>query len=117
LLGRTIALRAPGTGTHALLDRLLRDIGADPGALHGPLVATHLEAALAVSAGLADAAVGISAVAATLALDFVALTWEPFELALPETALGAADDLLAAISSTSSMPGYDLADSGTTQRL
>ncbi len=117
LLGHTIALRAPGTGTHALLDRLLRDIGADPAALHGPLVETHLEAAIAVSAGLAEAAVGIRAAAATLELAFVALTWEPFELALPETALGAADDLLAAISSASRTPGFDLTDSGATRWL
>ena len=117
LLGHTIALRAPGTGTHALLDRLLRDAGADPAALRGPRVGTHLEAALAVSAGLADAAVGIRAAAAALDLAFVALTWEPFELALPATALGAADELLAAISSASRMPGFDLSDSGATRWL
>jgi len=117
LLERTIALRAAGTGTHALLDRLLRDARADPTRLHGPQVATHLEAALAVGTGLADAAIGLRAAAATLELDFVPLTWEPFELALPETALGAADDLLAAISSATAMPGFDLAGTGTTQRL
>ncbi len=117
LLGRPIALRASGTGTHALLIRLLRDAGADPTALRGPEVATHLEAALAVSTGLVDAAVGLRAAATTLELGFLPLAWEPFELALPETALGAADDLLAAISAAPSMPGFDLADSGTTQRL
>ena len=36
LLGRTVALRASGTGTRVLLERLLRDAGADPAALRGP---------------------------------------------------------------------------------
>ena len=117
LPGRTIALRAPGTGTHALLHRLLREAGADPATLHGPVVATHLEAALAIGAGLADAAIGLRAAAAMLELEFVPLIWEPFELALPEAALGPAGDLLAAISSAPAMSGFDLADTGTTRRL
>ena len=116
LLGRPVALRAAGTGTRVLLERSLRDAGADPGALRGPVVATHLEAAVAVASGLADAAVGLRAAADTLELDFVPLAWEPFELALPETALGAAGDLLSALESAPAMPGFDFADSGATRR-
>jgi putative molybdopterin biosynthesis protein len=99
-----------------LLERLLRDAGADPAALHGPRVGTHLEAAVAVASGLADAAVGLRAAADTLELDFVPLAWEPFELALPEAALGAAAELLSALDSAPPAPGFDFADSGATRR-
>lgn len=116
LLGRSVALRATGTGTRVLLDRLLRDAGADPAALHGPDTRTHLEAAIAVASGLADGAVGLRAAADTLQLEFVSLTWEPFELALPETALGVATDLLSALETAPTMPGFDLSDAGTTRR-
>ena len=51
LLGRPVALRASGTGTRVLLERLLRDAGADPAALRGPDARTHLEAAVAVAVG------------------------------------------------------------------
>ncbi len=44
-----VARRAPGTGTHVLLDRLLLDAGLDPDALRGPEVGSHLEVALAVA--------------------------------------------------------------------
>jgi molybdate-binding protein len=117
LLGRRVALRGSGTGTRVLLDRLLRDAGADPAALRGPDARTHLEAAVAVASGLAGATVGLRAAAVRLELDFVPLTWEPFELALPEAALGAAADLLGALESAPAMAGFDLADSGTMRRL
>ena len=117
LIGRTVALRAAGTGTRVLLERLLRDAGSDPGALRGPQVPTHLEAALAVASGIADAAVGLRAAATTLELDFVPLAWEPYELALPEASLGVAADLLSALGRAPTLPGFDLTDSGTARRL
>ena len=80
-------------------------------------VATHLEAAISVAAGLADAAVGLRAAAETIDLDFVPLAWEPFDLAVPEEALGAADELLSALGSAPAMPGFDLADAGAVTRL
>jgi molybdate-binding protein len=113
LLGPTVALRGTGTGTRVLVDRLLREAGADPAGLRGPEVPTHLEAALAVAAGLADAAVGLRAVAVAAGLEFVSLSWEPFELALPEARLGVAGDLLAELPSAPAMPGFDLARAGT----
>jgi len=116
LLGRTVALRASGTGTRVLLERLVREAGADPATLRGPEAPTHLQAAMAVAAGLADAAIGLRAAAATLELDFVPLAWEPFELAVPEASLGAAADLLSALEAAPTMPGFDLADSGTMRR-
>jgi putative molybdopterin biosynthesis protein len=117
LIGRTVALRPTGTGTRVLLDRLLREAGADPAALRGPETPTHLEAAIAVAAGLADAAIGLRAAAATLELDFLPLAWEPYELALPEASLAAAGDLLAALGSVAPLPGFDLSESGTIRRL
>ena len=116
LAGRTVALRGTGTGTRVLLERLMREAGADPATLHGPEAPTHLEAAVSVAAGLADAAVGLRAAAETLELDFVPLVWEPFELALPEDALGAAGDLLTALGAAPAMPGFDLADAGAVTR-
>jgi molybdate-binding protein len=100
-----------------LLERLMREAGEDPGALRGPEVPTHLEAAIAVAAGLADAAVGLRAAAATAGLDFIPLAWEPFELALPEDAMGAAAELLATLGAAASLPGFDLADAGSVRRL
>jgi molybdate-binding protein len=113
----TVALRAPGTGTRVLAEGLLRDAGVAGSAVRGPEVATHLEAALAVATGLADAAIGLRAPAVALGLDFVPLAWEPYELALPEDALGAASDLLSALSSAPAMPGFDLAGAGRIRRL
>lgn len=84
--------------------------------MRGPLAPTHLEAAIAVAAGFADAAIGLRAAAAMLELDFVPLAWEPFELALPDAALGAASDMLSVVEAATPMPGYDLADSGKTRR-
>ena len=78
---------------------------------------THLEAALAVASGIADAAVGLRAAATTLELDFVPLAWEPYELALPEASLGVAADLLSALGRAPALPGFDLTDSGTARRL
>ena len=112
----TVALRAAGTGTRFLLERLLREAGADPAALHGPELPSHLEVTLAVAAGVADAAVGIRGAAETVDLDFVPLAWEPFELALTEDRLDAAGDLLDALGRAPAMAGMDLSDAGTVRR-
>jgi molybdate-binding protein len=117
LAGCAVALRGSGTGTRVLLERLMREAGAAPEALHGPEVATHLEAAMSVAAGVADAAVGLRCTAETVGLDFVALAWEPYELAMPEGALGVAADLLSAAASAPPMPGFDLTDAGRVRRV
>ena len=105
-----------GTGTRVLLERLLREAGADPAALHGPELSTHLEAALAVAAGIADAAVGLRASAEAVDLDFIPLTWEPFELVIAEDDLDAAEDLIGVLDRTPVMAGMDLSDAGTIRR-
>ena len=114
----TTALRAPGTGTRALVDRLLRERRLPP--LHGPELGGHLDVALAVAAGLADAGVAVRAAATTLGLGFVPLASEPFALALPAAELGRADALLSALSevgrAAAAMGGYDLAGAGAASR-
>lgn len=113
----TTALRAPGTGTRVLLDRLLREHRLDPASVRGPELDGHLDVALAVAAGLADAGVAVRAAAITLGLDFVPLSWEPFALALPAAELGRADALVARLAevrrAATAMGGYDLADAGS----
>ena len=112
----TVALRAPGTGTRCSpAGPARRRRGRQRRARSR--VATHLEAALAVATGLADAAIGLRATAVALGLDFVPLTWEPYQLALPEDALAAAFDLLSTLSSAPPMPGFDLAGAGEIRRL
>jgi molybdate-binding protein len=113
----SVALRAPGTGTRVLAERLLREAGVATERVRGPEVATHLEASLAVATGLADAAIGLRATADALGLEFVPLAWEPYELALPGEALGLAADLLAAVGSAPALPGFDLAGAGEVRRI
>jgi putative molybdopterin biosynthesis protein len=97
LPGRAVALRAPGTGTRALLERLVGEAGGDPAALRGPVHDSHLEVAMAVAAGTAEAGLATRAAAAAFGLDFLPLAWEPFELALPADALELAEPLIAAV--------------------
>jgi putative molybdopterin biosynthesis protein len=113
----TVALRGSGTGTRVLLERLMRESGASPATLHGPEAGTHLEAAMSVAAGVADAAIGLRAAAEAVGLDFIGLLWEPYELTLSEDALGVAADLLSALASAPPMPGFDLTDAGALRRL
>ncbi|MGQ0575443.1 MAG: substrate-binding domain-containing protein [Pseudonocardia sp.] len=118
LAGCRVAVRAPGTGTRVLLDRLLRAAGADPDALRGPQVGTHLEVALAVATGAVDAGIGVRSAAADLDLEFHHLTWEDYDVALPGTALGPAAPLVTALrtaalrATVAAVGGYDTARSG-----
>ena len=113
-----VARRAPGTGTHVLLDRLLLDAGLDPDALRGPEVGSHLEVALAVAAGIVDSGLGVRSAAAALDLRFVPITWEYYDLVLSEAALDAAAPLITAVRSSAvrdeieALGGYDTARSG-----
>jgi len=119
----TVAQRRTGTGTRALLDRLLRERGLDPGDVRGPELDSHLDVALAVATGSADTGVAVRSAAAALGLDFVTLAWEPFDLALPARWLGAAGPLLDAIATTAvrdratQLGGYDLEACGSIRAL
>jgi molybdate-binding protein len=118
LAGVTTALRRPGTGTRLLTERLAREAGVDPADLRGPELDSHLDVAMAVASGLADAGVCLRSAAAALGLDFIPLAWEPFELALSAEALPRAEPLLAALTGptvsrrAAELGGYDLEGSG-----
>lgn len=114
----TTALRRPGTGTRLLMERLARAAGVDPADVRGPELDSHLDVAMAVASGLADAGVAVRSAAAALRLDFIPLAWEPFELALSAESLPRAEPLLAALAGpiaarrAAELGGYDLEGSG-----
>jgi molybdate-binding protein len=113
-----VVRRPPGTGTRTLLDRLLLEAGLDPDAISGPEVELHLDVALAVATGEADAGLGLRSAATQLELGFVPLTWEPFQIATTHAESGGAQPLLDALADPdlweriTALGGYDLADAG-----
>jgi molybdate-binding protein len=123
LRGMRVAAREPGSGTRVLLDRLVLGARVDPGEMGGPVAGSHLEVALAVACGTADAGLGVRAAARALDLDFVPVTWEHFDLVLPGDALGAAAPLVDAVrepqvrAAIGELGGYDLEGAGTVQVL
>lgn len=113
LARHAVALRRPGTGTRVLLERLMIEARADPAALEGAVHDSHLEVAMAVASGTADAGVATRAAASAFALDFIPLAWEPFDLALPGAALALAQPLIDAARShgpalAEQLGGYEL---------
>lgn len=78
--------RQPGAGTRVLFDHYLKKYNKNPLEIKGynQHSTTHMEAANRVYSGLADATLGIKAVADSLKLDFIPLTEEPYELVIPE---------------------------------
>lgn len=118
LRGRLVARREPGAGTRVLLDQLLIGAGANPHTVHGPELGSHLETALAVASGIADAALGLRATITDLGLEFIPLTWESYDVALANAALGAARPLITAVTDPDvqtaivALGGYDLTDAG-----
>jgi molybdate-binding protein len=118
LRGLRVARRPPGTGTRTLLDRLALDAGLDPEALAGPEVDLHLDVALAVATGEADVGLGLRSSARPLDLDFVPLSWEPFQVATTEPEVGGVQPLLALLTDPATrarldeLGGYDLAGAG-----
>lgn len=113
LVRHAVALRAPGTGTRVLLERLMLDAKANPRALRGTVHGSHLEVAMAVASGTADVGVATRAAASAFALDFIPLAWEPFELAFPGEAHELAEPLIAAARShgpalSEQLGGYEI---------
>ncbi len=74
--------RRLGTGTRQLLDRELKKQAIRGETIRGyeKCVSRHMDVGLAVLSGKAHAGPGIRAVANTLGLDFISLTWERFDL-------------------------------------
>lgn len=113
-----VARRRVGTGTRAHLDRALLEAGVQPEAMPGPEVDVHLDVALAVATGEADAGLGLRSAASPLELDFVPVAAEPFQLATTEAQLGGLRPLLVALADPDvaarvlALGGYDLEGAG-----
>ena len=118
-----IVRRPYGAGTRVLLDRLLTEAGIAPAAVAGPEAATHLEVAMAVASGQADAGLGVRAAATALDLDFVPVVWEDFDIVLSGDALPAAEPLICALrdpdvqSFIHALGGYDTTRAGIVEYL
>jgi molybdate-binding protein len=122
LAGRRVAWRARGSGSRLLLERLLAEAGIDAASETGEPADSHFAVAAAVAAGAADAGLAVRAVARACDLDFVAVTVEPFELALREDAVDDAAGLLARLhdpafaAQVAALGGYDLTRTGAQRR-
>jgi molybdate-binding protein len=106
-----------------LLDRLLTEAGIAPAAVTGPEAGSHLEVAMSVATGQADAGLGVRAAATALDLGFVPVIWEDFDIVLSGDALPAAEPLISALrdravqSSIQALGGYDLTRAGSVEML
>lgn len=83
--GLRLANREVGSEARALLEAELGRAGLEPTAIPGyeAVVRSHLAAAEAVAAGLADAAIGVRAAAQALGLTFIPLARERYDLVIP----------------------------------
>jgi putative molybdopterin biosynthesis protein len=116
--------RQSGSGTRVWLDSALRRRNLDPARIRGYEIEkhTHSDVARAIAEGEADVGLGLEAAARAFALDFVPLTEERYELAIPERKAEhrAVRRLLAWLSSAeassmiSALAGYDAREVGRT---
>jgi molybdate-binding protein/DNA-binding transcriptional regulator YhcF (GntR family) len=81
--GLVLALRQAGSGTRRLLEEALAHVSASMDLSQHPVFTTHAAVAAAVAQGTADVGLGILAAARTYGLDFIPLTWEPYDLVIP----------------------------------
>jgi len=78
---------------------------------------------MSIASGQADAGLGVRAAAAALALDFIPVVWEDFDIVLSGDALPAAEPLLCALrdpnvqSAIHALGGYDTTRAGTVEYL
>src|SRR5271165_1585808 len=81
--------RQRGAGTRVLLDHILGQLGIAADAVTGYAreEPTHLAVAAAIASGRGDAGLGITAAARAFGLDFVPVTWEPYDLVVAPGAL------------------------------
>ena len=81
--------RQGGSGTRILLDYRLGQVGLSPDEIKGYATEefTHMNVAVAVLSGTADAGLGIFAAANALGLDFVPVVIEQYDLVIPLTHL------------------------------
>jgi putative molybdopterin biosynthesis protein len=114
--------RQRGAGTRLLLDFLLQQEGIEPSSIQGydREEYTHMAVAANVKSGTADVGLGILAAAKALALDFIPLTPERYDLVVPQATFEDPrfQELLEVIRSpefhtaAEALGGYDLKDCG-----
>jgi putative molybdopterin biosynthesis protein len=119
----TFVNRQRGAGTRVLLDHHLGRLALPPDHIRGYSREeyTHLAVAVAVSSGRADCGLGLRAAASALALDFVPLFQERYDLVIPQEHYSSAVlrpllDLLEGQElrrAVAGMPGYDPSPMGT----
>ena len=116
------AVRDVGTGTRVLMDMEMDRLGVDPEpVLSGSVqVQSHLDAALAVRGGRADAGFGIEAAAHLAGCDFLPVRQERFDLIVRKENFffSQVQDFIALLrrndfeEMAAALRGYDLKDSG-----
>jgi molybdate-binding protein/DNA-binding transcriptional regulator YhcF (GntR family) len=122
--GLRFANRQPGSGTRVWLDAQLARLRIDSQAIDGyqQVHLTHSSVARAVAEGKVDAGLGLEAAAKAMALDFVFLIQECYDLVMPETVY-AMDGMQGWIewlkseagrAEINTLPGYDSTGSGET---
>lgn len=122
--GTRFVNREEGSGSRALLDRSLSEVGVTPddiGGYHTTRASSHLDVAAAVASGAADAGIGIRAAGAAYGLHSLTLAEEPYDLVIPEPFLdlSAMQTLVDVLCSRSlrdqigALGGYDPSDMGT----
>jgi putative molybdopterin biosynthesis protein len=114
--------RQEGSGTRVLLDYRLKENEIDPNDIpgYGRIAYTHMEVALEIFSGSANAGLGIFAAAHSLGLEFIPLATERFDLIIPTANFtSAAIKALRGVlnsdefkSSVAQMGGYDTRDTG-----
>jgi len=85
--GISFVNRQPGSGTRILFDYKLQEIRMDPSHINGyeNEEYTHMNVAVAVLNGMADAGLGIMAAARALDLDFIPVVKEQYDLVIPSS--------------------------------
>ena len=112
--------REKGSGTRMLFDYLLRKEGISPSEIDGYMTErfSHLQVAMSVKLGMADAGIGIKAAADALDLDFVPLHEEEYHIILPKDDNKLAEKIIRILKSDKwremvvRLGGYDISDSG-----
>ncbi len=121
--GVSLINREPGSGSRVLLDQLLAQAGIPTAIVAGysRVATTHMAVARAVAEGVADAGIGLRAIASALGLDFVPVADVRFDLVIPREHMEhpAVTALLDVLQSPSlraelaSLPGYNVARTGS----
>lgn len=120
--GLSFVNRQAGSGTRILLDWRLGQLGIDPAKIKGyeREEYTHMAVAVDVLSGTADVGMGIHAAAQALALDFIPVTTERYDLVIPAEHYDnpLVQELLEVIASQEfkeqvmALGGYDVRDTG-----